>query len=94
MGESSKLHKKEAKGWLILAGNQSCCEMTFSHLQPLRSGLGATDLKFSRLCQLGEDTDCNRAWKSLSISSIDFLYPALRSRMTASGLGGVSQLAF
>lgn len=25
MRESSKLHKKEAKGWLILAGNQSCC---------------------------------------------------------------------
>lgn len=40
MIESSKLHKNEAKGWLILAESQSYCEMTFSHPQLLRSVLG------------------------------------------------------
>ena len=37
MIESSKLHKNEAKGWLILAANHSYCEMTSGHPQLLKS---------------------------------------------------------
>lgn len=37
--KSDKLLKNKAKGWLILATNQSYCEMTFSYLQLLRNVL-------------------------------------------------------
>lgn len=38
MRESSKLHKKEAKGWLILAGNQPCCLMALANHSLLEVG--------------------------------------------------------